>query len=205
MRKGPKCNMKQKVSEICRFMTALMVLCWGAVFFCALDAVAHAHEVVNCHVDYGDWYFQGNRDGIRVSLLSDLYLYRPSVQMGNNERGHTVVMGMFFRPGSEEAFACGGEYSWSMYGDDPTRYGDVYWNIEYENGGSDARSLVELPGNTGMWANDEAYIMAEMLYYIGTGQKFFGNCDPYSAVMGYSDGKAYNHFTQDLYDRCDGK
>ncbi len=199
-----KCNIGTAFS-VYRFMITLVSLWAFSVFSCVSASVVQAHEVIDCYVDYGDWYFQGNRDGIKVSLLSDLYLYRPSVQSGVNERGHTVVMGAFFRPGAEEMFVCGCEYSYSYYGDDPKRYGDVYWNIEYENGGSDARSLVELPGNTGMWANDEAYIMAEMLYYIGTGQKFFGNCDPYSAVMGYSDGKAYNHFTQDLYDRCDGK
>lgn len=159
------------------------------------------------------WYVGGNRNFVSVRVFDDkfigMYIDKASVQAKVNKDGWPIITGIVYE-------RAGNGYSPKRYGfmygvdnaNNPVAIGDEETKVR------NAKQPLIVNTYAG-WQTKGIARIAEMFYYMATGQKFFGKA-PMSEIprtAAYQKAKSVTDYdvdlvywyTQDVYDRCDGK
>lgn len=160
-------------------------------------------------VDKQDWYLNGNSDIIFVGHGSPIfpnkkthYLEYKSIKYGDLKDGRFIITCNFYDMYEFAIFYKG------KPGDDSRRARFMMRDtVDSNTNPLEIDSvLAEFNGQymepfPPVGTNLIPYRIAEMLYYIVKGQKFYGDFDP-ELFINESNPNIVNPYTQDLYDRC---
>lgn len=159
------------------------------------------------------WYVDGNRNLVSVRVFDDkvigMYIAKNSIKAQRTANGRLMITGTVYE-GTGQGYSPKNHVY--LYGVDnaknPVAIGDEESRVK-----NATRPLVV--GAYAGWQTKGTARIAEMFFYMATGQKFYGtipisdlpNTAAYQKaknVTEYDAGLVY-WYTQDVYDRCDGK
>ena len=178
--------------------------------FAAAKPVEISPHIFIDQVDKQDWYLNGNSDIIFVGQGSPLfpnkkshYIDYNSIKYGELRDGRFIITCFFYD-----------RYEFAIFykgkpGDDSRRARFMMRDtVDSNTSPYEIDSvLAEFNGQymepfPTVGTNLIPYRVAEMLYYIVKGQKFYGDFNP-ELFINDSNQNIVNPYTQDLYDRCD--
>ena len=166
------------------------------------------------------WYFNGNKNLVCVRSMggNDIHMFiaKDSVKVVPNKQNIVVLAGDVYQRSGRDYVKNTFVYLYAV--DDagqPTAYGGLGDKVA----AAAQQGIASLQvSRYGSWQGKGDARIAEMFYYIATGKKFFGNVsiDQLPNTADYRKAKAQQAtsdydvtlmywYSQDVYDRCNGK
>ena len=199
-------------SLIKKFMFCFIVTLLAGIFnFVEATPVKIASHIYVDEVDKADWFLNGKSDvifaGCGSPLFSDKkthYIDYHSIQYGTLKDGRLIIT-CNFHDMYEFAVFYQGEI-----GDD-SRRARFMMRETVDTTASPLEIDSVLAEFNGQYIDPYPLLgknlipcrVAEMLYYIVNGKKFYGSFQPEQFLDDLSEKNIVNPYTQDLYDRCD--